>query len=969
MLDLQATVGNQAVASVLRTVQRQPKTPTPRMTAGWENADTAADGGPGWNAAPRENVEGTGIRRIPVDDIAAGNQLKWSQDYGGKDDAASEKNRTTETAAGRAIVLKPAGLNVNSPIDVLLHLHGYTSRRWDPAAGWRQSKVAITKDGKSYKPVRDIDQDRIAQQMATVTKTNPQTLGILPQGVGHSFFGADFVPRTYIDEVVKRLQQIKELPAPTSGSLQTNLTLSAHSGGGHTVRKALRAELDAAKAAAKAAKSGKAPASTGAATPVLNPTQVVLFEAINNSTELSTVKEWVYMHLNRTRDALLAANNPISKAMIIAGCPTLRAYRSRDGYKNAYDGLDQAIQAWFTAPSLGGKLSTVEKDLLRDRFRVEVLHGVTNKAKGLSGHEQVVGGLGTAEQGPLADALAARVDPSSSKLLKGPPPKTPTTPGKGSGSTTTSPTKASGSPSGTGRLTSAVATAEPAISFGSRARRDTVAASSLTLLGGILRTAGISGATISSTARTPADQARAMYQNLVGSGKGQGVEGQRRLYGSGGDKVIDTFVQLRDDGKTGAEIQAGMVARIEALSPGTVSKHLADPTKLNVLDVAPSSLGDAAAVARFEAAARALLGGGVERLLTPADSDPAEHLEIKPTGGGSGGGSASTTQPVGAPGPVKTPERAETQAPAGTQPPAGGDTTSTGSAADKRAFILDVTRSTLELLPRKQRDRFENIPWNDQDYPGAKMKIKDTSEENLNKWRSTPGYEVFSIKKKTKDGPVDVWYLRGTHQAEAAALLLALSRVRPGGGERRVNTGKDAILTQKQFRRDPVAFDEYIIGQLVDTPGEKKDERRKMLNKHAAPQFVAMREAAAKDGVSLSIGNSFRDRKRAEKAAKGKDNTAAVASYSPHSLGLAMDLNLRTRSLRDVDEVTTRMTNTIKLLGAPAYKWMFEHGAAYGFYQYRNEPWHWEYNPPGFAEKFWADNPDLAPGAEEPKKA
>ena len=426
VLDLQAGIGNRAVASVLGpAVQRQPR---PRMTAGWDKADTAADGGPGWNAAARDNVEGTGIRRIPVDNIAAGNQLQWSPNYNTAkgDDAQSEKNRTTETAAGRAIVLKPAGLDVNRPIDVLLHLHGYTSRRGDPAAGWRQSKVAVTKDGKSYKPVRDIDQDRIAQQLATVTRSNPQTLGILPQGVGHSFFGADFVPRTYIDAVVDRLQQIKELPAPTAGSLQTNLILSAHSGGGHTVGKALRAELDAAKAEAKAAaqaakKGGKAPA--GPATPALNPTQVVLFEAINNGSELATVTEWVYLHLNRTRDALVAAGNPISKSLIIAGCPTLRAYRSRDGYKSAYDDLDAAIGRWFTTPALGGKLSTVEKDLLRQRFRVEVLHGVSNIPKGLSGHEQVVGGLGTPEQGPLADALAARTDPSSSKLLKGPPPK------------------------------------------------------------------------------------------------------------------------------------------------------------------------------------------------------------------------------------------------------------------------------------------------------------------------------------------------------------------------------------------------------------------------------------------------------------------------------------------------------------------------------------------------------------------
>lgn len=763
VLDLQATAGNQAVAGLLTAVQRQPA--TPRATAGWTGADTAAGGGPGWNAAARDDVEGTGIRRIPLDDIPAGNQLDWSPDYDTKDGAQSEKNRTTETAAGRAIVLKPAGLAVDRPIDVLLHLHGYTSRRGDPAAGWRQSKVPVTRNGKSYKPVRDIDQDRIAQQMATVTRTNPQTLAILPQGVGHSFFGADFEPRSYIDAVVTRLQAVKELPVPAGGSLQTNLILSAHSGGGHTVRKALRAELDAAKAqaraAARAAKKGQPPPGPA---PALNPTQVVLFEAINNATELSTVVEWVYLHLNRTRDALNAAGNPISRIWAIAGCPTLRAYRSRAGYKSAYDDLDAAIRRWFSTPTLGGSLPAAEKDLLRDRFKVEVLHGVTNAPGGLSGHEQVVGGLGTPEQGPLADALAARTDPSSSRLLKGPPavPGTSTRTGTGTGTASAGP------------------------------------------------------------ARQP--------------------------------------------------------------------------------DPAPTT-------------ARPITSTATPSTRTPTTSTP------------------TTSGPAA------------------------------GAPNDRTAWITDTTRTTLELLPAAQRTRFETVAWNDLDYPGTKLKIKDTSAENLARWRADPGYQVFSVPRKTKDGPVDVWYLRGAHQREAAALLLALSRVRPGGGERRVNTGADAVLTKKQFATDPAAYDEYIAGQLRDPAGETKSGTRKMLNRYAAEQYSAMRTAAAKDGVTLSIGNAFRERKRAEKAARSTDNSAAVASYSAHSLGLAMDLNLRTRGLRDVDEVTTRMTNTIRLLAAPAYKWMFEHGAAFGFFQYRNEPWHWEYNPPGFDRTFWADRPDLAPGA------
>jgi hypothetical protein len=43
---------------------------------------------------------------------------------------------------------------------------------------------------------------------------------------------------------------------------------------------------------------------------------------------------------------------------------------------------------------------------------------------------------------------------------------------------------------------------------------------------------------------------------------------------------------------------------------------------------------------------------------------------------------------------------------------------------------------------------------------------------------------------------------------------------------------------------------------------------------------------------------------------------------------------------------------------------LFMRGASFGFYQYRNEPWHWEYNPEGFRQTFWAGMPDLQPALE-----
>ena len=353
-----------------------------------------------------------------------------------------------------------------------------------------------------------------------------------------------------------------------------------------------------------------------------------------------------------------------------------------------------------------------------------------------------------------------------------------------------------------------------------------------------------------------------------------------------------------------------------------------------------------------------------ETLGLPAAQAPATGQA--PTGGSSG---PATTSPSGAPvtasSPVGTPKLGKhvvdpavtsQAAPVPDEAPAP-DAAAAGprSSAD---FIGDLGRTTLELLPKAERARFEAIAWVDLDYPGAKMLVKDTSDENLAKWQANADYVLFKIK--------DRHYIKGAHQAQAQALLDALMRVRPGGGERRANTSKTAILTQKQFRQDPAAYDAYIRKELQGIATEKVK-----MNHYAAEAYDAMKEVAKKEGVRLSIGNSFRERKVAEANAARVDNSNAVASYSSHSLGLAMDLNLRVKGMGNATETATAMTNITNLLRAPAYKWMFMRGASFGFYQFRNEPWHWEYNPEGFRQKFWADMPDLQPAveADQPKSA
>jgi hypothetical protein len=156
------------------------------------------------------------------------------------------------------------------------------------------------------------------------------------------------------------------------------------------------------------------------------------------------------------------------------------------------------------------------------------------------------------------------------------------------------------------------------IKFGSNAKKENVTNFSLKVLEDILQKAGLTTATISSTARTPADQARVMFNNI----EAQGVAAQKKLYAAAGDAVIDEYVKAKAAKKTPIEIKAAMEAKIIAIGPTKVSHHAADPNVLCVFDVAPSSITKKAA---FEKAVQA--DKRVKKFLKPP-LDPGYHLEI-----------------------------------------------------------------------------------------------------------------------------------------------------------------------------------------------------------------------------------------------------------------------------------------------------------------------------------------------------
>lgn len=163
---------------------------------------------------------------------------------------------------------------------------------------------------------------------------------------------------------------------------------------------------------------------------------------------------------------------------------------------------------------------------------------------------------------------------------------------------------------------------QPSIKFGPKANKAVVSVHTIGVLAEILLAAGLDTCLITSTSRTPSDQARIMFNNI----STKGVASQKALYAAAGRSVVDEYVNAKKAGKTRDQIIAALEAKIRAIGPDKVSHHCADPARLNVVDVAPSSV---AKQQSFQNAVRAAMKlGKVSKFLTPGNSDPAFHIEI-----------------------------------------------------------------------------------------------------------------------------------------------------------------------------------------------------------------------------------------------------------------------------------------------------------------------------------------------------
>ena len=138
-----------------------------------------------------------------------------------------------------------------------------------------------------------------------------------------------------------------------------------------------------------------------------------------------------------------------------------------------------------------------------------------------------------------------------------------------------------------------------------------------------LNNIGLNALTISSTIRTPKQQAQAMYNNLVSLG----TDSQRKLYGQAGNKIIDVYVLKKAYGYGLQDTLNAMESEIIKIGAPNVSAHCtSDPLKYVAFDVPPQQIPPEKK-SLFENAMSKI----TSKILIPGKTtgEPVYHLEIK----------------------------------------------------------------------------------------------------------------------------------------------------------------------------------------------------------------------------------------------------------------------------------------------------------------------------------------------------
>ena len=409
MSSIQRTYGNRAVQRLLRAGRAAAPTALVQRDkdpkVGWSDAATkdaktnqtgvTAPSG-GWNEG--ETLVGN-IRRIPIEGLKVGSTLGDEGEEAaiepGKKDPADASGKTIirpqvreltkESSIGKAIVLIPKSLDLTKNVQVLLHLHGW-------GVGYRQ-RTRTKEKGMETGTVRDVEIDRMEQQLEASKADKRNMIAVLPQGRYKSVFGG-FDSDDYLSKVFERLVALKVWEkAPPRGST----VLSGHSGAGETFREMIKGEG-----------KNKMPA---------NVAEFISFDAINGKYEYFAQRDWIVDNLNNDL-AQLKTKSGKDQLAYLKTSPKYRGYHTgtdaSKGYAGWYVSLDQVITEWWKDADhvkwfdenikKNGKEGAAAQAQLKDNYKVTV------EAMGPSEeHEAIIGKAQDKFGGKAAleDALSA----------------------------------------------------------------------------------------------------------------------------------------------------------------------------------------------------------------------------------------------------------------------------------------------------------------------------------------------------------------------------------------------------------------------------------------------------------------------------------------------------------------------------------------------------------------------------------
>lgn len=220
-----------------------------------------------------------------------------------------------------------------------------------------------------------------------------------------------------------------------------------------------------------------------------------------------------------------------------------------------------------------------------------------------------------------------------------------------------------------------------------------------------------------------------------------------------------------------------------------------------------------------------------------------------------------------------------------------------------------------------ERNRYTNLYTNPEDYSNSEWESKWELQEN-----SPVSFPLSEDEWELTSGINQQEFLFETETAGFVPIAVE----KPGGGRIR-------------NKRDPSSKD---IVSVQGTGGRKIPLHRLAANAWQA--LVAEARAAGIKAPLLLPASGYRSSKLQnqlwQKALKRYDDSAEKARQwvappgsSAHQSGRAIDLWLG---------FGISSKNVQKMRATPAYKWLVENAARFGFYPYPKEPWHWEYNPP-----------------------